>query len=226
MPIRTDLSTEALLSQFRAQKSAGRKVEGRPATNASSQTTRTDVRLQARISAAGLTGAAAGSDSVEISLTAGMTTEAANGIVMDSVVEQINKAIQEAGIDLTIEEAKTSGLDLSPEATARRIADFSTGFLDSYISAHGIDPARVRISGFMSLIRGAIEDGFHQARDFMEGITKLSETIDNNINKTFELTSQYLDEFHQVQIERVNAAAEAPVEGTSQEAATSPEVID
>jgi|SaaInl7_200m_RNA_FD_contig_31_201354_length_914_multi_15_in_0_out_0_2 hypothetical protein len=226
MSIRTDLSTESLLSQFRAQKSAGRKAEGRPAANANSQTARTDVHLQAKISAAGLAGTAAGSDSVEISLTAGMTAHAANGIVMDSVVEQINKAIQEAGIDLTIEDAKASGMDLSPEATARRIADFSTGFLDSYISAHGNDPARVRISGFMSLIRGAIEEGFLQARDFMEGITKLSETIDRNIDKTFELTSQYLDEFHQVQIERVNAAAEAPVEGKSQEAATSPEVID
>lgn len=226
MPIRTDLSTEALLSQFRAHRSAGRKAEGRPAPDASSQTTRTDVRLQARIGAAGLTGAAAGPDSVEISLTAGMTTEAANGIAMDSVVEQIDKAIQEAGIDLTIEDAKTSSMDLSPEATARRIADYSTGLLDSYTSAHGKDPARARISGFMSLIRGAIEEGFHRARDFMEGITKLSETIDKNIDKTFELTNQYLDEFHQVQIERVNAAAEAPVEGTSQEAAISPEVID
>ena len=227
MPIRTDLNTEALLSQLRAQKPAGRRVEGHPIVpGPAAQTAGTDAQLQTRISAAGLKGTGAGVDSVEISLTANMTVEAANGIVMDSLVEQINKAIQEAGIDLTVEEAKTSGMDLSPESTARRIVEFAAGFLEGYESGRDHNPARVRISGFMSLIREAIQEGFHQARDFLEGITKLSETIDQNINRTFELANQYMDEFHQTQIARIDAAGEVPDEATSPEANTSPEVTE
>ena len=60
----------------------------------------------------------------------------------------------------------------------------------------------------MSLIRGAIEEGFQKAREFLEGITKLSETIDQNISRTFELTNQYLDEFHRTQVDLIQNASE------------------
>ena len=224
MPIRTDLNTEALLAQLRVRKSAGRREEGHPILPGPAQTARADARLQTRISAAGLKGA--GADSVEISLTANMTVEAANGIVMDSLVEQINKAIQEAGIDLTVEKARAEGMDLSPESTARRIVEFATGFLEGYESGRDHSPARVRVSGFMTLIREAIQEGFHQARDFLEGITKLSETMDQNIDRTFELANQYLDEFHQTRIAQIDAAVEVPDEAASPEANTSPEVTE
>jgi hypothetical protein len=53
------------------------------------------------------------------------TSATVNGVLKDSVVEQINKAIQEAGIDLKIEAGKS--FEVSPEGAVRCIADFENG---------------------------------------------------------------------------------------------------
>lgn len=203
MPINTDIRIEALRAQFRAQQADARRTEKKAATRppGAARGVSMDVRLQAYVSASGLHAGQGASDRVEISLAANMTVEAANGIVMDSVVEQINRAIQEAGIDLSVEEARASGLDTTPKGTARRIADFATGFFEAFRQNHADETDRGQVAGFMSLIRGAIEEGFQQARDFLEGITSLSETIDENINRTFELANRYLDDFHQAQLD-------------------------
>ena len=100
------------------------------------------------------------------------------------------------------------GVETSPEATARRIVGFATGFLDAFRGNHPWNPPEVQIERFVSLIRGAIEEGFLKAQEFLEGITKLSEIIDENINRTFELTNQYLDEFHRTQVDLIQNASE------------------
>ena len=142
---------------------------------------------------------------VEISLSANVTVESVNGILNDSGVEQINKAIQEAGIDLRIEEEL--GSDQTPETTVRRIVDFSTGFFDSYGANHITEAPEVLVGGFRTLIRGAIEEGFTQACDFLEGITKRSDTISQNIDTRFELTSNILDGFHKERLEALEGSS-------------------
>ena len=116
----------------------------------------------------------------------------------DSVVEQINKAIQEAGIDLWVD---TEGsFEVSPDGTARRIADYASGYLDAYSQSRLDQPIESRINGFMSLIRGAIEEGFTHARDFLSGITMLSDTLADTIDKTYQMTQGYLTEFRYAQL--------------------------
>ena len=133
--VQTSLHTEALIARFRAERTT--KQTGADGARAhSSQSS---------------------NDSVEISAAA-TTSASVNGVVNDSVVEQINKAIKEAGIDLRIE---TDGsFEVSSEGTARRIADFATGYLNAYSGSRASQPVEMRIDGFMSLIRGAIEEGF------------------------------------------------------------------
>ncbi len=224
MPIRNDLNAEAILARFKARKPAASRNEPRPPGKSDAEAVL--LKLDARVSAAGIGPHGAGTDSVEISLSTNMTVEAANGIVMDSVVEQINRAIQEAGIDLTVGGGTPpSGQDASPEAAAGRIVAFAGGFLPAYESSHAPESARARIQGFMTLIRGSIQDGFQQARDFLEGVTKLSDTIDENISRTFELTSQYLEAFHQNQIDLIDAAAAAPDGRSVEESDTTPEDV-
>lgn len=41
--------------------------------------------------------------------------------------------------------------------------------------------------------------------DFLESVTKLSEQIGANIARTFELTNKHLDNFHQAQLQAVDA---------------------
>jgi RecB family exonuclease len=185
MPIHTDLHTEALLAQYRAQRTKTRESQGAPDTPKTQATQQTK-------------------DRVEISISANLTVETANGIMFDSVVEQINKALQEAGIDLKVEDGQSGKVDTSPEGTARRIVDFATGFLDKYRQNHLGEDHGVQIQGFMSLTRNAIEEGFLQARDFLKGITKLSDAIEKDIDQTFELTNKYLDEFQNLQLSTPN----------------------
>ncbi|MDP6039862.1 MAG: DUF5610 domain-containing protein [Candidatus Latescibacteria bacterium] len=146
-------------------------------------------------------------DRVEIS--AEMTVEVANGIVHDSVTEQINKALQEAGIDLKVEES--GGQNFSPEGTARRIVGFATGFLDDFRQNHAGGDLSTQVRGFMSLTRAAIKEGFQNARSFLDDITKLSETIEQSIDRTFELTDQYLDDFAQEQVAETESETMAEV---------------
>ena len=84
----TSLRTEALIARFRAERSTKRTS----ADGARANTTQS-------------------SDSVEISARASVSATV-NGVLNDSVVEQINKVIQEAGIDLRMD---TDGsVDVSP----------------------------------------------------------------------------------------------------------------
>jgi len=210
MPISSDIRTEGLLAQFRAQRSVQK---------AGPKASADEAQAAARVSASGLHGgqSAAGSDRVDISLSANLTVEAANGILNDSVVEQINRALQEAGIDLTVEEAAERGLDVSPEATAHRIVDFAVGFSGAYRQNHATAAPQGQVHGFMSLLRGAIQDGFQHARDFLSSITKLSDTIDQNITRTFELVNAYLEEYEQAQLELAQAEEPEPASGSDSE---------
>jgi hypothetical protein len=172
----TTIQTDALLARFRAERST--KRSGADGARAYTSPNQVDHSTQSV-------------DRVEISVNS--TSATVNGVLNDSVVEQINRAIQESGIDLRIE---TDGsIDVSPEAAARRISDFATGFHDAYTQSRASEPAPVRLTGFMSLIRGAIEEGFSEARDFLSGIQKLSDTMRDTIGRTFELTQGYLSDF-------------------------------
>ena len=185
MPIRNDIRTEALLAQFRAQREAARGEE-KKASQAS------PTRVQD------------GNDRVEISLAGRLSVEAVNSILRDSIAEQLTLAFKEAGIDVRVDGAESLGVDTSPEAAARRIAAFATGFLGVFGNqTDGL--GEEQIGGFLSVVRAAIEAGFQKARDFLEGITELNETIDENIKRTFARVNQLLDNFHQTQLDMIRA---------------------
>ena len=223
MPIRTDIHTQELLVQFRAQRQSTEKPEAgastEPVTISDSVSFRSQsiVELEAKVRSAG----SGSADQVDISLTGNMTIQAANGILKDSLIDKINQVFEEAGMDVTVEEMEDLGEEMTPEATAGRIVAFATSFLESFKANHVEEAPTARIEGFIALIRDAISDGFARARDFLEGITKLSETVDESINKTFEITNTLLDEFHQAQLDGMAAAGD-PEESAQEDAGPAP----
>lgn len=194
MPVNTDMHTEALLARFRALRTETHQTN-KPVSEKIKQPTQ---KVQM--------------DRVEISLSANLTVQAANGIMNDSVVEQINKALQEAGIDLKADDVQAGKIDASPEGTAKRIVDFAAQFLTAYRKNHVDESDDIQINGFMSLTRAAIEKGFQNARDFLNGITKLSDEIEKSIQDTETLTHQYLDDFYKSQISPTGGQTETTVE--------------
>lgn len=148
-------------------------------------------------------GRAASIDSVEIGLSANMTVEDANTILWDRLADRINEAFRQAGVEVDIREVDRQGLDTSPEATAKRIVDFATGFLGVYAKNHAGQDEEGRLGGFMSLIRDAIDQGFADARDILKGIADISGPISDNIDKTYELTQKGLDDFYRKQLDLI-----------------------
>jgi len=188
----TTIQTDALLARFRAERSTKRSG----ADGARAYQSATDSKSVANtVNRANSVDRAELVDRVEISVSS--TSATVNGVLNDSVVEQINRSIQEAGIDLKIEAG--GSFEVSPEGTARRIADFATSHHGAYSQARASEPEAIRLEGFMSLIRGAIEEGFAEAKDFLSGITKMSDTLNETIDRTLELTKGYLSDFEAVQ---------------------------
>lgn len=171
-------------------------------------------------------GRAASVDSVQIDLSVNMTIENANDILKDRLADRINEAFKQAGVEIDIREVEKQNLDTSPEATAKRIVDFATGFLGVYAENHGDEDEKGRLDGFMSLIRDAIDKGFADARDILTGIADISGPISDNIDKTYELTQKGLDEFHKRQLDLIAEKQGGSAQpAAKQDAASSKEII-
>jgi hypothetical protein len=162
-------------------------------------------------------GLAPEADRVEVSqLDAGY----AQKVLRDSLVDSLDAAAKKAGLDINAEGLLSSGLDMSPQATAKRIVDFATSFYDAYKSNHkladGLDPKEARtqslarLDGFVSLIRGAVKEGFSGAQDVLSNLGPMSQEVQGGIDKTFELAMKGLDEFAARERE---ALAEAGADG-------------
>ena len=81
------------------------------------------------------------------------TSARVKGVLNDSTVKQINKAIRKAGIDLNIEAG--GSFELFPEGATSCIADSLTGHYDAYSGLRASEPEVMRL-GCAFLIRGAI----------------------------------------------------------------------
>ncbi|HNT35160.1 MAG TPA: DUF5610 domain-containing protein, partial [bacterium] len=73
------------------------------------------------------------------------------------------------------------GLDTSPEATAQRIVDFATAFLGAYKEQHPELGDVEALEEFMELIRGAIDEGFAQAKDIIDSLNALTPELNQTI---------------------------------------------
>lgn len=128
--------------------------------------------------------------SVEVSLKAGDQSQA---LLFRSAIERINEMLAPTlGPDAI--QSKMSE-DNSPEATAQRILDLSTGFFDAYAAQRPGDDAEQVAKDFVALIRGGFEQGFNEAKDILEGLKVLGGDIESGIMKTYERVSKGYDEF-------------------------------
>lgn len=128
--------------------------------------------------------------SVQVSLKAGDQSQA---LLFRSAIERINEMLAPTlGPDAI--QSKMSE-DNSPEATAQRILDLSTGFFDAYAAQRPGDDAEQVAKDFVALIRGGFEQGFNEAKDILDGLKVLGGDIESGIMKTYELVNKGYDEF-------------------------------
>ena len=116
-----------------------------------------------------------------------------------SLTDKLNGAFKTAGMDTNVQSLMSSGMDFSPEATAKRIVDFSVGFFGAFQLNHKGEKGGLQIDGFTSLIKDAVKTGFEDARSILSGIGDISPEISAGIDETFDLVMKGIDDFGEEQ---------------------------
>lgn len=139
---------------------------------------------------------AAGTDAADV-VEVGTQVDAgfATRVLQDSLQERLDAALKKAGVDTSSEELLASGLDTSPEATAKRIVDFSVSFLTAYAANHQDDEADTRLDSFVTLIKEAVDEGFAGARDLLSRVGEVPDKVSEGIDQTYTLVMQGIDDF-------------------------------
>lgn len=88
-----------------------------------------------------------------------------------------------------------NNVDYSPEATADRIVSFATQFFSIHQQQNSNMSLNDQLDSFMSIIGGAIDNGFKEARDILSGLKVLQGDIADGVDKTYGLVQEGLQAF-------------------------------
>ena len=116
-------------------------------------------------------------------------------LIYKAAIEGINKELESELGENAIENAYESGLDVSPEATAGRILDFSLGLFSLYQQQHPELSEQEQAESFAEVIGGGIDTGFSEAREILDGLGVLEGEIADNIDKTYSIIQDELAAF-------------------------------
>jgi len=78
-----------------------------------------------------------------------------------------------------------STTDFSSSANAKRLTDYALSLFDSPAMSAGGERGASERGAYAEMIRGAIADGFAQARSVFEGLEKLDPKLAANVDATF-----------------------------------------
>jgi len=114
-------------------------------------------------------------------------------LLYKSALEKLNTVLEpDFGPDAIQSSAE---IDVSPEATAGRIVSLSTAFFEAFRQQNPEMGDEEALDRFMSTIGSGIEQGFAEAREVLEGLQVLNGDIATNIDTTYELVQQGLQDF-------------------------------
>ena len=85
--------------------------------------------------------------------------------------------------------------DTSPQATADRIVGFATNFYQAFREQNPELNDEDGLEQFMQEIGKGIDQGFADARDILTGLKKLEGKVATDIDETYSLIQQGLQEF-------------------------------
>jgi hypothetical protein len=131
----------------------------------------------------------------------------ASTVLKDALKSRLEEAVETAGLDISVGEMLSSGQDASPQATAQRIVDFSTGFFEQHAAQNEGQDATAQLEKFVSLIKGAAEAGFADAKGILAGLGEISPEVQAGIDETSELVAKGIDEFAEEKLQILDRAA-------------------
>jgi len=123
-----------------------------------------------------------------------VSTDAQMRLAQDLVVGRSQAEIEKLFADIGVDVDESPGTDWSAEATAQRIFDFATAFYQKFADDNPDLDEGSKITAYEDEIRGAIERGFSEAIEILEGMQVPGEVLDT-ANETMTLLSEKLDRF-------------------------------
>lgn len=118
-------------------------------------------------------------------------------LLYKSAINSLNETLQADFGENAIQNA--AGQDNSPEATAERIVQLSTGFFEAYKKQNPGKDESVALKDFMQTIKGGFEQGFKEASNILSGLNVLSGDIASNVQKTYDLVQKGYADFEAAQ---------------------------
>lgn len=143
------------------------------------------LRKDSRAPAIALQGAM---DTVSINPEAGLYLS--QEVLETEIGKKVSELFEKAGVKLS----DAVGIDFSPKATATRIFDFSTGMLGIWRAQNPNLSEEELMDSFEKTIRGAVDDGYSQAMNILEGMG-LADAARGTAEETMSLLDQMFDHF-------------------------------
>ncbi|MEG3638303.1 DUF5610 domain-containing protein [Magnetococcus sp. PR-3] len=98
-----------------------------------------------------------------------------------------------------------------PEQTASFIVSQAVSFFGNYLDNHSDESFEDNLEGFRTLISGAIDKGFSQARNFLGDAVNVFDGIEEMLEETREQIDHKLDQFMEVQMRDQQTPTNEPV---------------
>ena len=138
-------------------------------------------------------------------------------LAFKAATEKLNEILEPQLGPRAIDNAVDSGLDVSPEATADRIVSLTTGLFSAFQNANPDLQGSELVDHFTDVIGGGILQGFNEAREILDGMGVLTEEIAGNIDQTYDLVTEKLEQFR---IDNGGSDRSAETDSSSEETAS------
>lgn len=126
-----------------------------------------------------------------VDLTGEVSAEWIYEVLSSEIGKKVDAMLGEQGI----EPLSMADLDLSPDATAGRIFDFTTAFYGMYRAQNEEMTEEEAITGFEKLMRGAVDKGAAQAMGILESYSLNGNPAVNTAKETMSILHGMYDDF-------------------------------
>lgn len=124
-------------------------------------------------------------------------TESEDGsmrFVQDHLESEINRQLEEAFGEMTVDSDDLDVLDLSPEATAERVFDIAKGCLETWRDQNPEISEEELIDSFEEAVRAAIDQGYERAVDIFSGV-EIDDAVLESAVETVSILHKLLSEY-------------------------------